>query len=105
MKAYIKVSIVLAASGLWILLLRFADQRLLNKWQGGALPSPWAELVAVSVALGPPFVACVVVLRHGYPLRSLRAALRWPIYLAVSAVLAIVALFGGNAVGMACGLR
>jgi hypothetical protein len=105
MKACIKVIVVLVASGLWILLLQFADQRLLSKWQGGGLPSPWGELAAVGIALGPPFVACLVVLHQCYPLRSLHTAFRWPVYLGVSAVLSIAALFGGNALGMACGLK
>ncbi|MDR3457726.1 MAG: hypothetical protein P4N60_09795 [Verrucomicrobiae bacterium] len=105
MKPHIKVIILFVAGSLWFLLLSFIDWMLRDKWQGGGLPSPWGEIAAVMVTLGPPFIAGLFVFRHSYPLDAIHGAGRWLLYFAGSATVGVGACFTGGLLRYAFGLR
>ena len=105
MKRHIKVIILFVGGSLWFLLLSFVDWLLRDKWQGGGLPSPWGELAAVTVTLGPPFIAGLFVFRRSYPLHAIHSAVRWLLYFLGSATVGVGACFAGGLLRFAFGLR
>jgi hypothetical protein len=104
MKARLKVVLVFAAGCLWLLLLRFADWKLRDvSWEAIRLSSPWGEIVAVAISLGPPFVASILVLRRSFPLRSLHVALRSLIYSFTAVLFGIGAMLSSHMLASAFG--
>jgi hypothetical protein len=105
MKRHIKIIVLFACGSLWFLLLSFVDWMLRDKWQGGGLPSPWGELAAIIVTLGPPVIIGLFVLRRSYPLRDIHSTVRWLLYFIGSATVGIGACFAGGLLRLAFGFR
>ena len=105
MKAHIKIIILFVCGSLWFLLLSFLDWMLRDKWQGPDWPSPWGELAAIAVTLGPPVIAGLFVFRGSYPLHAFHAAVRWLLYFVGSATVGVGACFAGGLLRFAFGLR
>ena len=104
-KPYVKIIILFVCGSLWFLLLSFIDWMLRDKWRGGGFPSPWGEIAAVLVTLGPPFIAGLFVFRRSFPLRAIHAAVRWLLYFIGSATVGVGACFAGGLLRFAFGLR
>jgi hypothetical protein len=105
MKRHIKVIVLFVAGSLWFLLLSFLDWMLRDKRWGGGFPSPWGEIAAVMVILGPPIIAGLFVFRRSYPLHAFHAAVRWLLYFVGSATVGVGACFAGGLLRFAFGLR
>jgi hypothetical protein len=105
MKPYTKVIVFFVSVILWHFFLGFIDWMLRDKWNGGGLPTPWGELAAVVVNLGPPVIAGLFVLRRCYPLQAIHAIARWLVYFVCSATVSIGAFFAGGLLRFAFGFR
>ena len=105
MKPHVKIIILFVCGSLWFLLLSFLDWVSRDKWHGGGLSSPWAEIAALTLTPGPPFVAGLFLFPRSYPLQAVHAAVRWLLYFVGSATVSIAACFAGGLLRWSFGIQ